>query len=133
MKATELREEIRQYILSDVQMSVMRLCINTAMMLVPGKDYRGNEYTAIESAPFQTMPVMFKKVWLYGTMTIVEEKENSYEVCVSLDYRWESFRGGSNGMELGRVWYEVAKDLPEKFSEHWGCQSYVNKVRGLEI
>ena len=133
MKQAELRQEIKDYILSEVQVSVMRLGINAQLMFVTDKDYRGNEYIKIESSKFQTMPMMFKEIWIEGRVTVIDsEDEGKQEVSISLEYHWQSFRGGSNGTDIGYIYFEVEKDLPEKIKED-SARFYVRKMKGLEI
>lgn len=132
MKAIELRKEVQEYILSELQNSVMRLGISAQLKLVVNKDYRGIEYLAIESEKFQTQPVMFKEVWLDGVLEVLKEKEDAYEVYAKLDYNWRSFTGGTNGTDLGKCYFEVDKELPEKLTSENVCY-YVDKRRGIEI
>ena len=132
MKAIELRKEVQEYILSELQNSVMRLGISAQLRTVVKKDYRGQEYLTLESEKFQTQPVIFKEVWLDGVISVTGEKENAFEVCVRLDYNWKSFTGGTNGTDLGRCFFEVDKDLPEKLTSENACY-HVNKRGGIEI
>ena len=102
-------------------------------MFVTDKDYRGNEYIKIESSKFQTMPMMFKEIWIEGRVTVIDsEDEGKQEVSISLEYHWQSFRGGSNGTDIGYIYFEVEKDLPEKIKED-SARFYVRKMKGLEI
>lgn len=134
MKSTELREEVKEFILSEVQMSVMRLGISAPLVLVVDKDYRCSEYLAIESAKFQTSPVLFKEVWISGVISVFDEDQNvnCYNVVVTLNYNWRSFRGGTNGTELGDIRFLVDKELPEKMSKD-SAHYYVSKAQGIEI
>lgn len=134
MKATELKKEILDYILSEVQTSVMRLGINAQLSYVTRYDYHKNEILGIESTKFQTMPMMFKELMLVGNINIVDETEEQYynEVAISLDYRYTSFNGGHNGTELGRIIFRVDKDLPKKIG-HDMEKFYVRKVQSIEI
>ena len=132
MEAIELRREVQEYILSELQNSVMHLGISAQLRTVVKKDYRGNEYLSLESEKFQTQPVIFKEVWLDGVISIIEEKENAYEVCVMLDYNWRSFTGGTNGTDLGSCFFEVNKKLPENLTSE-DVRYYVYKRRGVEI
>ena len=132
MKAIELRKEVQEYILSELQNSVMRLGISAQLKMVVKKDYRGQEYLTLESEKFQTQPVIFKEVWLDGVISVTGEKENAFEVCVRLDYNWRSFTGGTNCTDLGRCFFEVDKDLPEKLTSENVCY-HVNKRGGIEI
>ena len=132
MKAIELRTEVQEYILSELQNSVMRLGINAQLKFKEEKDYRGGKYLAVESTKFQTQPVMFKEVWLEGVISVTDEKENAIEVCVRLEYNWRSFSGGTNGTDLGKCYFDVDRELPEKLTSENVCY-YVNKLRGVEI
>lgn len=134
MKAIEIRKEIQEYILSELQTSIMRLGINAQLKLKVEKDYRGQEYLALESTKFQTQPVMFKECWLEGTISINEKDENEkgFFVYVRLEYRWKAFSGGYNGTDLGKAHFFVEKDLPENLSEE-NARYYVDKVNGIEI
>lgn len=133
MKAIDLREEVKCYILNEIRSSLMRLGINAPLSLVVSKDYRGNNYLTIESAKFQTMPVMFKEVMITGTINADDEsKEDGILVNVSLDYRFKHFNGGNNGAELGRIVFFVEKELPKVMTEE-RCRMYIQKVQGIEI
>ena len=131
MKATEIKKEVLEYIISDLQVSLMRLGINAKLSVNTKKDYRGSDYLAIESEEFQTMPVMFKKVYLTGTIAVTDEKEDSTIISIRLHYNWHSFGGGSNGTELGVAYYEI-EELPEDLNPRY-IRNYVTKKRGLEI
>ena len=132
MKGTIIGDAVQESILSELQNSIMRLGISAQLKLVVKKDYRGEEYLSLESEKFQTQPVIFKEVWLDGVISITEEKENAYEVCVRLEYNWRSFTGGTNGTDLGRCHFEVDKELPENLTSENVCY-YVDKRRGIEI
>lgn len=132
MKAIEIRKEIQEYILSELQTSIMRLGINAQLKFKVEKDYRGQEYLALESTKFQTQPVMFKECWLEGIFSITNEDEKGYEVSIRLEYNWRAFTGGTNGTDLGKAYFFVEKDLPENLSEE-NARYYVDKVRGIEI
>ena len=132
MKAIELRKEVQEYILSELQKIVMRLGISAQLKLVVNKGYRGIEYLAIESEKFQTQPVIFKEVWLDGVLEVLKEKEDAYEVYARLDYRWRSFTGGTNGTDLGKCYFDVDKELPENLTSGNVCH-HVNKRGGIEL
>lgn len=133
MKSTDLRNEVREYILSDVQMTLARLGINAACKFVTEKDYRGNDYLTIETSKFQTMPMMFKELYVRGPVgTYEEEDKEFYEVSIRLEYCWKSFRGGSNGTDLGTIRYQVEKDMPERVGED-SVRYYIHKEHGIEI
>ena len=133
MKSTVLRNEVKEFILSDVQMSAMRLGVNAQFQFVTEKDYRGNDYLVIMSSKFQTVPALFKELWIEGTVRAFEDEDKGcFQVCIKLEYYWKTFGGGSNGTDLGSIRYQVDKDIPERVSED-GIRHYVHKEHGIEI
>lgn len=134
MKTTEIRKEVLEYIISDLQTSVTRLGINAELGIKVEKDYRGKEYLAIESTRFQTQPVLFRECWLDGTISINEKDENEkgFFIYIMMDYRWRSFAGGFNGTDFGRAHFFVEKDLPERLTKD-NVWCYVRRVSGIEV
>ncbi len=141
----EIRQEIREYILSDVNLTLARLGVSEPVKetsVWEGRHKDKLEYM-FKSAPFHQMPMMFKKAFVKGYITavdITDEESRFYEiskdsdvVVVCLEYEWESFRRGSNGTEIGRVIYAVEKNLPETFKQYDSCDYYVRKLEGLEL
>ena len=140
MKA-EIRKQIREYILSDVNQTLARLGVSEKVVETKERNsLLGNIHYDFESPAIHQMPMMFKKVYVDGYMTAVEiksDRDRFYEltdendiVVVNLSYRFKSFEGGSNGTEIGRVIYAVSKELPE----HFVCgRNYVQKIEGLLI
>ena len=99
----EIREDVRNYILSEIKLSLSRLGIATNLKEVK----EDNIY--------------------YKSM-----KKNDV-IAVSLDYSYEHFGGGHNGCSLGTMTFFVRKDIPEVFDDCLGIEFYIRKVRGLEI
>ena len=131
----EIRKEIRERILSEVNESLARLGISEPLVETEAyKDKQGNvqHYNSM-TAPIKQMPKMFKQLFVVGQMEAYESKDpKRVEVCVRLDYAYNHYNSGSNGCDLGRVYFTVDKDLPKEIeAEHaWW---YVRKTRGLEI
>lgn len=131
--AMNLRSEVRYFILNDVKASLMRLGINANFTMETEKDYRGDDYLTIKSSRFQTMPVIFKELWIEGVVSVYDvEDTDKVGVTVRISYYWESFGGGSNGTDLGTVRYVVDKNMPGKISQD-SVRYYVCKQNGLEI
>lgn len=143
----EIRKEIREYILSHVNETLARLGVSEQVKETKESTDRHNDAMlyGFESPAIRQMPMMFKKVYVDGYMVSVEIKEGDRLewlakendiVVVNLNYRWNSFRGGFNGTEIGRMIFAVKKDLPKKF-ENWGSidsrETYVRKIEGLNI
>lgn len=144
----EIRQEIREYILSQVNMKLARLGVDrdaTETREFEDK-YNGTIHYEFETAAIHQQPMMFKKTYVDGYMVSIEIKKEDdrffqmyqqYDVVVvNLYWRWESFRGGSNGTELGRIVYAVERDLPEKFGGFGGEDGrkyYVREIEGMTI
>lgn len=145
----EIRKEIREYILKDVNVMLARLGVSESAKETEQEEdkYEGKVRYKFETPAIKQYPMMFRKVYVNGYMVASEiseegrfsalSKENEL-VCVILDWSWESFSRGSNGASLGRVIYAVRKDLPEKFDKkdflgNDPCEYYVRKVEGLEL
>ena len=128
---------VLNYIIKDVELSLARLGINTQLSIVEEKDYKNENYLAIDSTPFQTMPMIFKTIKLDGHIYIMEDKkkENIIKITIRLDYRYQTFDDGSNGHSLGMIQYDVEKD----YWEGWNgvnaryAQNYIFKTKGLSI
>lgn len=131
-------KSVLEYIIKEVELSVSRLGINTNFSLVEEKDYTtGRPYLKVVSTPFQTMPVIFKKINLEGSVharpSMTDDK--TIEVLICLEYRYSCFDGGSNGHHLGNVKYEVEKELWETWDgeDEQFLRYRINKVHGIEI
>ena len=143
----EIRKDVREYILSKVNESLSRLGVSEKV--VDTKEFedrcQGTLHYEFESSPIRQSPMLFKELFVKGYMVSIEEKEDSslYEqslendiVVVNIEYAWKSFRGGSNGTDLGRMIFFVKKKLPESFKDKtWGnsAEVYIYKYEGLEI
>lgn len=144
----EIRKEIREYILNDVNMTLSRLGVSEKAVETSANEYQHGStlHYEFETPAVHQMPMMFKKAYVNGYMVVIDIKDENarfyglqeeYDiVVVNLDWRWESFRLGTNGAELGRIIFAVKKNLPEKFSDFAGMDGreyYVRKLEGLTI
>lgn len=143
----KIRDEIRDYLLTDVNRTLARLGVSEEVKetMIYEDKYRDRLKYSFESAPIRQLPMMFAKVIVDGYMVATELEEGSRFarwsakhdiVVVSVDYRYELFDGGTNGCSIGRIIYAVKKNLPERFDDFAGIdgrQSYVQKLEGLII
>lgn len=128
---------VLNYIVSDINLTIARLGINTQLSVVEKKDYADRPYLAIDSTPFQTMPMIFKDIKLEGDIFVREDKndEDIVKVTIELDYKYHTFVNASNGHQLGTLRYDVNKEFWTKSNganEKW-ARSNIWKVQGLEI
>jgi hypothetical protein len=131
----EIRKEIREHILREVNESLARLGISEP--LVEREEYKGKDGTVQHynstTAPIKQMPKMFKQLFVVGQMEAYEGKDpKRVEVRVRLDYAYNHYNSGSNGCGLGIVYFNVEKDLPKEIKPE-NTWWYVSRTRGLEI
>lgn len=140
MQTEILSKQVLDYIINDVETTIHRLGINAQLSVEVEKDYRGNEYEKLVSTSFQTMPMLFKEIYLEGNIAIrdkVDAPDDFLEVHINLDYYYHTFDNGSNGHTLGRIVFEVDKQTNEKMRENGKESNYISmivrKVQSLEI
>ena len=143
----EIRKDVREYILSQVNESLTRLGVSEKV-----EEYNINEVRykdkmqyEFKSAPIRQMPVMFKKLIVSGYMMCIEAQEGDFWykanqnrdiVVVNLSYRYQHFDMGSNGCEIGRMLFLVDKELPKSFESKIFddvARNYIFKAEGLQI
>ena len=144
----EIRQEIRDYILSDVNMVLARLGVSENAKETGERSVNCDSvlHYEFETPAIRQQPMMFKKAYVDGYMVSIEIKDENdrfYQlaeendiVVVVLDWRWQNFGGGSNGADLGRIIYAVKKELPEKFGYFGGDDTreyYVHKLEGIKL
>ena len=133
----EIRKEIRDYILNDVNQSLARLGVSEKVSETRESyvKYTDELVYKFRSPSIRQYPVVFKDLYVTGDMTALSDNDKNAlftTVIVRLEYEWSNFDRGTNGCELGRVWYNVEKELPEKL-EPDRVMFYVHKESGLEI
>ena len=142
----EIRKEIREFILNDVNMTLARLGISDPVQETRKYEnkYDDTLQYKFESGPIRQMPMMFKKVVVEGYIVAVEQADSRFAnwaedndiIVVSLEYRYKNFDMGENGCTIGRIIYAVKKQLPEIFEDFAGedgREYYVRRIDGLKI
>lgn len=143
----EIRKEIREYILGEINTTLARLGVSENVKETTEYDntYEGLLHYQFESAPIRQFPMMFKNVIVKGYLVAVEQKDDSpYArfandcdiVLVHLDYSYQHFDMGSNGCHIGSMVFAIKKNLPEKFEDFAGKDGrdyFVYKLKGLTI
>ena len=76
-----------------------------------------NHHIELATAEFQTIPVMFKKLGVINFGTFVGKKPKNelkpelegefISVWISVYFSYEHFNGGSNGVEMFNIWFNV--------------------------
>lgn len=127
MKANEIRKEVLEYIASDIQCSVARLGINTTVEFSLKKDR-----LEMSSTTFQTMPMIFKSIYLWGNVWLEDDKEHDgyTRFTLRIYYGYRHWDGGSNACSLGTVYYEIDNNIPKRDCDY--CL-YIRRIGGIEI
>lgn len=145
----EIRKEVRDYILNDVNTTLARLGVSER---VNETEERVDKFSdrleyMFKSAAIKQMPMMFKKLYVYGHMVCENFAKNESHrffnlaqnndiVIVTFSYGYDHFEGGSNGCDIGYMVYAVNKNLPKSFETDFtedGRSWFVRKIEGLSI
>lgn len=112
MKYEDFTEEMRNEIINATKDSLSKLGIHTEVRLSARTTRHNQEYIRIDTEPFQTIPVIYKSVFVYGDGCVVpcDEIENAFDLCINLDYGFKYFKGGYNGVEIGRLRFRIFSD-----------------------
>lgn len=130
-----IRQEIREYIIEDINRSLNRLGIYEPLYEYNCKSDGTDASYQVRTNSIRQMPVVFDELWIDGFMAInaPEDKYNYVIVCLRFYYTLLNNRG-SNGHELGSFCYRVAKELPDNLEiakVEGFMPRYVHKVSGL--
>jgi len=112
MKYEDFTEEMRNEIINATKNSLSKLGIHTEVMLSAKMTGRNQEYIRIDTEPFQTIPVIYKSVFVYGGGYVVpcDRIENAFDLYINLNYGFKYFKGGSNGVEIGQLKFRIFSD-----------------------
>lgn len=102
--------------------------------------YNGNELVCMESTTFNTVPAMYRGIKVDGSTLIYEDDgaENDtmkrYDLRFHLNYRFDYWNGGENGVKLGEVHFMLVIDKTDGTQSLWsnGLVLGRGEVRRLE-
>lgn len=128
-----LNKEIVNYIINDVELTIKRLGINVQLSIEQCEDYNHDKFDKIVSTSFQTMPMLFKEIYIEGDINVItrETEEDYCKVVINLDVRYTHFDGGTNGHNLGKIIYLADKSYKGRNTKH--INMHVDKVKSLAI
>lgn len=113
---SSIQKNVLDYILNDVKLSLSRLGINTELSV----EETSKGGIKLQSNPFQTMPVLFKNLYIDGNVYVIDSKDDEDSgfnyIRIDMNYRWETFNRGYNGTSLGYITYRVRKDINESIT-----------------
>ena len=112
MKYEEFTEEMRNEIINATKDSLSKLGIHTEVKLSARTTRNNHEYIRIDTSDFQTTPVIYKSVSVFGEGYVVpcNEIENAFDLYINLNYAFKYFKGGSNGVEIGQLRFRIFSD-----------------------
>lgn len=114
MKYEDFTQEMRQDIINAVKDKLLKLGVKVDDVLIdkfisPNDD---KEYIRIATSTFNTTPTIYKSICVKGNgcLTEVKDHPNVYDLCITIDYRFEYFNGGSNGVTIGTFHFRVFQE-----------------------
>ena len=112
MKYEEFTEEMRNEIINATKNSLAKLGIHTEVMLSSKVTRHNHEYIRIDTSDFQTTPVIYKSVSVFGEGYVVpcDDIAGAFDLCINLDYAFKYFKGGANGVEIGQLRFRIFAD-----------------------
>ena len=112
MKFSELSPKNVSYISECVTTLLKRMCINADITMKAKTTRFGDEVLDVHSSEIKVIPAMFNNVHIEGTgyLTKDDNVENCFDFKIFLNYRYESFSGGSNGTEIGVIKFRIIND-----------------------
>lgn len=130
----EIRKDVLNYIICDINKSLARLGVN-APLGDAKPTRRQDSYEAKTLGLVKQEPVIFETLMIEAYITNRGTKDGICNISVGLSWRWTHFGGGSNGCDLGWVEYCVNEEaLPEKEVNDFRDMSYyVRRTHGLTI
>lgn len=72
-----------------------------------------HNYVEFETEPFQTIPIIFKKVWITNFSSWIRDhktNKNYWVITIQVHIRYEHFTGGHNGTNLFTFKCMASKD-----------------------
>lgn len=105
----DFTEEMRQDIIDAVKNGLLKLGINAQVTLSAKTLRDGREYISVETSEFNTTPVIYKSIHIYGggSITDVDGNPQVYDMYVSLKYGFNYFSGGTNGVDIGTIRFRI--------------------------
>lgn len=114
MKYEDFTEEMRQEIIDTIKDKLLKLGVKVDDVLIDIfiSPNDGKEYIRIETTEFNTIPTIYKSICVKGSGCLAEVKDhpNIYDLCITVDYRFEYFSGGSNGVTIGTFHFRVFQE-----------------------
>ena len=101
-----LTEENISVIKETIQTELLKRGITAPIIKIEEHIRNGTHRIELQTEPFQTYPVIFKKLWVdnFSTSINIKKYEETdveyYKVWISVYCSYEHFNGGSNGCKL---------------------------------
>lgn len=125
-----VKTQVLDYIKKDIEFTLLRLGINVQAEFKVVKIAKGQTMDQLVTTDFQTMPVLFKRIYILGDVAVKKEDERVITLCIGLRYRYEHTNGGLNGCELGTIIYAIDKAYENDLED---TGAYIRKKQSLAI
>lgn len=108
MTYKDLTYESKMRISGAVMQILLRMGIDTNITLYAKTIYDGRELIYFESQEFQTTPVIYRKVNVYGEGFLNDDEDDGLcRLRLLLQYRFKYFGGGENGVDIARLTFII--------------------------
>ncbi len=106
MNVRDFTEEMRNAIVEAAHNSLMRLGIMADVVMILNEE---KNRIKLETAKFNTTPVIYKSIEVSGSAELVEVEgyDGVYNLNFHLNYWFQYFGGGSNGVAIGTLEFRV--------------------------
>lgn len=96
--------------------------------------YDGREMAVVETSTFNTIPAIYRGIKVDGSTFIEKDDENdgNYHLRFHLNYRFDYWKGGENGVELGDVWFIIANGEKNQYVWNMGLTIGRNETQRKE-
>ena len=110
MKQGDFTEQMRNDIISAAKNRLLKVGVNVDVTL----EFKEGEKLRVKltTSKFNTTPVIYKDIYVYGNAELipVDGYKDIYDLFFDLNYRFETFGGGTNGTYLGMLKFRVFDD-----------------------
>ena len=110
MKCSEFTNEMRHCIVEATKSSLLKLGINNIEVeLGVRKSRSGEESFFLTTSKFNSTPVIYRSIRVcgYSDSRCISKEDNVYELTINLDYDFDYFSGGRNGVSIGTLKFRV--------------------------
>lgn len=109
METKDITAKTIDYIERTIKTHLLRFGVNVDVFVKIGK------YIEMQTSEFQTFPVIFKTIWV-SSVTTLGKDDLGYYINFPLSFKYQHFRGGSNGVDIGDIKFYIIENKGEQYA-----------------